>query len=92
MDTSHPIDRAAKATGSQAALGSLLGVGKAAVCAWKDEGRRVPAEHCPVIERETRRIAEERGDQSLIVTCEELRPDIAWDVLRLQAQPEAAQA
>lgn len=90
MDTLHPIDRAAKAIGSQAALGSLFGLGKAAVGAWKDEGRRVPAEHCPVIERETRRIAAEKGDQSLIVTCEELRPDIAWDVLRLQTQPEAA--
>jgi DNA-binding transcriptional regulator YdaS (Cro superfamily) len=36
---------------------------------------RVPAEYCPLIERAT----EGR------VRCEELRPDIAWDVLRLQA-------
>lgn len=85
MDDLHPIERAAKVIGSQAALGSLLGLGKAAVGAWKDEGRRVPAEHCPKIERETRRIADEKGDPSLIVTCEQLRPDVAWDVLRLQA-------
>lgn len=44
-----------------------------------------------VIERETRRIAAEKDDPSLIVTCEQLRPDLAWDVLRLQAAPEPAQ-
>ena len=42
---------------------------------------------CVAIERETRRIASERGDPSLVVTCEELRPDVAWEVLRLQAAP-----
>lgn len=91
MDKPH-IERAADVIGSQVALASLLGVTKAAVCQWKDEGRRVPAEHCPLIERETRRIASERGDPALIVTCEQLRPDIAWDVLRMQAQPEPVQA
>lgn len=38
---------------------------------------RVPAEHCPAIERETRAKDE-------VVTCEELRPDIPWAVLREQ--------
>lgn len=37
---------------------------------WLEEGRRVPAEHCPAIERETG------------VRCESLRPDIPWGVLR----------
>lgn len=41
---------------------------------------RVPAEYCPLIERAT----------SGQVRCEELRPDIAWDVLRLQAGGQAA--
>jgi DNA-binding transcriptional regulator YdaS (Cro superfamily) len=36
---------------------------------------RVPAQHCPAIERETRA----RGQP---VLCEELRPDIDWSVLR----------
>ena len=36
---------------------------------------RVPAEHCPAIERAT----------DGAVRCEELRPDVAWDVLRMQA-------
>lgn len=39
---------------------------------------RVPAEYCPVIERETRAL----GDT---VTCEDLRDDVAWEVLRLQS-------
>lgn len=70
----HPIDRAAAIVGSQKALADGLGVTKAAVGQWKDEGRRVPAEHCPQIERMT-------GGR---VRCEELRPDVAWEVLRLQ--------
>lgn len=36
---------------------------------------RVPAEYCPLIERAT----------TGAVRCEDLRPDIAWDVLRMQA-------
>lgn len=40
---------------------------------------RVPAEYCPLIERETERV----------IRCEDLRPDIAWDVLRGEAAPEA---
>lgn len=71
----EPIDRAAEILGSQTALADLLGVSKGAVSQWKDVGRRVPAEYCPLIERAT--------DGK--VRCEELRPDVAWDVLRMQA-------
>lgn len=39
---------------------------------------RVPAEYCPAIERATRA-------KGAAVTCEELRPDVAWGVLREQA-------
>lgn len=78
----HPVDRAAKAVGSQTALAAALGVTKAAVGQWKDEGRRVPAEHCPAIERLT----------GGIVRCEDLRPDVAWDVLRMQAGTNLAEA
>lgn len=76
----HPIDAAADAVGSQSALAQLLGVSKGAVSQWKDEGRKVPAEHCPLIERAT----------AGRVRCEDLRPDIAWDVLRVGAAPVAA--
>lgn len=53
---------------------------------WKSRGN-VPAEHCPAIERAT-------GGK---VRCEELRPDVAWEVLRLQVDeatpaPETAKA
>jgi DNA-binding transcriptional regulator YdaS (Cro superfamily) len=68
----HPIDGAARVLGSQVALAALLGVSKAAVNQWKHAGRRVPAEHCPSIERATHGA----------VRCEDLRPDIDWAVLR----------
>ena len=38
---------------------------------WQKRGR-VPAEHCPAIERAT-------GGK---VRCEDLRPDVDWSVLR----------
>lgn len=78
----HPVARAAKVVGSQTALAIALGVTKAAVGQWKDEGRRVPAEHCPSIERLT----------SGAVRCEELRPDVAWDVLRAHAVEQGEDA
>ena len=78
----HPIERAARVVGSQTALAVALKVTKAAVGQWKDAGRRVPAEHCPAIERLT-------GGQ---VRCEDLRPDVAWEVLRQQATSEGAHA
>lgn len=68
----HPLERAARVVGSQVALAAALGVTKAAVGQWKDPGRRVPAEHCPQIERLT----------AGAVRCEELRPDVQWGVLR----------
>ena len=80
MDKPHPIDLAASIVGSQVALALALGVSKAAVNQWKAPDRQVPAEHCPAIERLT-------GGS---VRCEDLRPDVAWDVLRAAAP--AAQA
>ncbi|GAB3125182.1 hypothetical protein GCM10027288_58000 [Bordetella tumbae] len=79
----HPLDRAARVIGSAAALARLLGVTRGAVTQYKEQGRRIPAEHCPIIERETKA----RGEA---VTCEALRPDVDWSVLR-QAVPELAQ-
>lgn len=71
----HPIEKAAAILGSQRALASALGVTKAAVWQWKHDGRRVPAEHCPQIERLTEGA----------VRCEQLRPDVDWDYLRATA-------
>lgn len=69
MET-HPIDLAAKVLGSQVALAAALGTTKAVVNQWKRA--RVPAEYCPKIELLT------DGQ----VRCEQLRPDIAWHVVR----------
>lgn len=48
---------------------------------------RVPLDHCPAVERKTRELGN-------AVRCEDLRPDIAWEVLRLKikraAQPVKA--
>lgn len=75
----HSIDVAARIVGSQVALAALLGVTKAAVNQWKDPSRKVPAEHCPVIERAT----------NGAVRCEDLRPDIEWAVLRVDVAKAA---
>lgn len=56
-------------------LADHLGVTKGAVSQWKLDGRRIPAEHCPVIERLT------EGE----VRCEALRPDVDWEYLRLNS-------
>ena len=83
----HPekdaLRRAAEALGGQAALAQACGFGdRRHVWPWFNTERRVPAEHCPGIERATRIAAEAKADPSLIVTCEQLRPDVAWEVLR----------
>ena len=73
----HPtaLQRAADAVGGQAALAEKIGLpDRRTVWAWSQEGRRVPAEYCPLIERAT------EGK----VRCEELRPDVAWGILREQ--------
>lgn len=49
-----------------------IGVVPILVSQWKLGVRRVPAEHCPEIERVT----------GGLVRCEELRPDVNWAVLR----------
>lgn len=77
--SSTPLEEAAKLVGSQVALAHELGVTKAAVAQWKLEGRKVPAKHCPVIERIT--------DGK--VRCEDLRPDIDWAYLRLSTSQPA---
>lgn len=72
------LQRAAEILGSQAALAAACGFAdRRHVWPWFNTPRRVPAEHCPAIERAT-------GGR---VRCEDLRPDVAWDVLRAQGAP-----
>jgi DNA-binding transcriptional regulator YdaS (Cro superfamily) len=80
------LKRAADVLGGQAALASACGFNhRRNVWPWFNvEGRRVPADKCPAIERATKARADAAGDPSLLVTCEQLRPDVPWDVLREQ--------
>lgn len=66
------LKKAIDIVGGPSKMAALLGVSAQAVCFWRDEKRRLPAEHCPAIERET-------GGE---VTCEQLRPDVDWGYLR----------
>jgi len=82
MSTSiTPIERAIQVVGSASALAKLLEISSAAVGQWKSGERPIPAERCPLIERAT----------NGAVRCEDLRPDVAWDVLRAQAGQEEKQ-
>jgi DNA-binding transcriptional regulator YdaS (Cro superfamily) len=80
------LHRAAQALGGQAAMAELLGYrDRRGVWPYFSTDRAFPAEHCPVVERATRELGK-------TVLCEELRPDVAWDVLRLQAGEEEKSA
>jgi DNA-binding transcriptional regulator YdaS (Cro superfamily) len=78
MSTSHTpqkkaLLRAAEIVGGQAALAKVLGYeDRRNVWPWFATDRPFPAEHCPTVELAT------EGK----VTCEQLRPDVAWSVLR----------
>ncbi len=78
----NAIETAIKTLGSQAAMASALGVTQPTISEWLRGDRRVPAERCPQIERVT----------SGAVRCEDLRPDVEWEVLRLQATPTPSHA
>ena len=74
---------AAEVLGGQAALASACGYAdRRHVWPWFKTDRRVPAEHCPAIERAT----------GGAVRCEDLRPDISWGVLRANPLPELVTA
>jgi DNA-binding transcriptional regulator YdaS (Cro superfamily) len=72
MTPEKAVELAVHHIGSMQALAEKLGVTKGAVSQWKLPGRRVPAEHCPQIERLT-------GGE---VCCEDLRPDVDWKFIR----------
>lgn len=74
-DPMKALDEAVAAAKGFGALAALVKASASAPSMWKKR-KRVPAEYCPSIERETG------------VPCERLRPDVAWNVLRLQASPE----
>lgn len=79
IEAEHPVDTAARMLGGRGVLADRLDVSVAAVGNWKQRG--VPADQCPKIEQAT------DGQ----VRCEDLRPDVAWHVLRTTATAPAAQ-
>lgn len=70
-DDMKALDEAIKKAGGAKALAERIGVAANLPIMWRSR-ERVPAEHCPAIERETG------------VPCERLNPRVAWDVLRMQ--------
>jgi DNA-binding transcriptional regulator YdaS (Cro superfamily) len=60
--------------GAQSKLAAAAGIPAPMLSQWASGARPIPAERCPEIERAT--------DGK--VRCEDLRPDVAWDVLREQ--------
>lgn len=58
--------------GSQVALAKAVGVQRQAVFGWASGRYLVPVKHCPKIEKAVNRQ----------VTCEQLRPDFDWSVIR----------
>lgn len=74
-----PLERAIDIAHGVSALASAIGVSANAPSMWKTRGN-VPAEHCPAIERATG------------VRCEDLRPDVPWEVLREQTAEATAGA
>lgn len=69
------LEVAIERAGGVGALALSIGASLNAPSMWRKRGR-VPADYCPAIERETG------------VTCERLRPDVAWSVLRSTPQDE----
>jgi DNA-binding transcriptional regulator YdaS (Cro superfamily) len=69
------IKQAVERLGGAKGAAAALGVSHQLVYFWLQGKRTVPAEKCPDIERLT------RGE----IRCEQLRPDVAWDVLREQS-------
>jgi len=67
-----PIQIAIDSVGNANRLAKAINVPAQSVLFWRDGERRVPAEYCPRIEAAT----------AGLVRCEDLRPDVRWDVLR----------
>mgnify|MGYP000606055625 CR=1 FL=1 len=79
-DHHSPLGQIISCVGSMQALATALGLTRGAVFQWKLPGRKIPAEHCPAIERLT----------GGLVRCEQMRPDVDWAYLRNTSHEQAA--
>jgi len=66
------LTKAVEIVGGAKQMADKLGVSYPSVWAWLNSTRKLPAEHCPSIEKLT------NGQ----VRCEDLRCDVDWSVLR----------
>jgi len=64
--------------GRAAALGRALEVAPVLISQWANNTRPIPAERCPEIERAT----------GGAVICEDLRPDVDWQIIRANPRPK----
>lgn len=71
------LDTYLSTTESAASLARKLGISPVLISQWRNGVRPIPAERCPEIERITEGL----------ITCEELRPDVSWSVLRGEPPP-----
>jgi len=63
--------------GQASLLGRLMNVSPVLISQWANGHRPIPAERCPEIERAT----------GGAVICEDLRPDVDWQVIRANPRP-----
>lgn len=66
-----------KKRGASVRLARAIGVAPAVVSQWICGIRPIPAERCPAIEAAT----------DGAVTCEDLRPDVPWHLIRQKLRP-----
>jgi DNA-binding transcriptional regulator YdaS (Cro superfamily) len=83
--SSAALDAVVRVFGSQRALAEALGITRGSVTQWR---QRIPLDRCLEIENATRRLAAEREDASLIVTCKDMRPDVQWPPSLLETTAE----
>lgn len=74
------IRNAVEQLGGAQKLAERIHVPVQSVYFWLSGSRRIPADYCPAIERETNHA----------IRCEQLRPDVDWAVLRGTATQEPA--
>jgi len=75
----YALREAIRFVGGQSALARVCHKQQGHVSHWLKSEKGVPAEYCPLIEEATG------------VTCERLRPDVRWDVVR-QSNKSATEA
>jgi DNA-binding transcriptional regulator YdaS (Cro superfamily) len=73
------LREAIKRAGGPTRVAAVIGTTRGAIYDFIQRGR-VPAEHCPKIERST----------NGVVRCEELNPDVDWSYLRSDSSPTLA--